>query len=228
MLYREISEYRTTLPLRKGVLAQADGLVAVMSPLDFLRLTTPHDVAIDSIIKDRFTSLSAYNDKTAVHPGGDEGFFHKSMYNMPFLWVLYPSGRVASHEGRHRAAMVAKAGGKWFPVNLQFRSDYRYVVQYQETNYDIDPDWSEDKVEVFDDIETASRREKALQQLNRNYDQPYSYSSVRFRTVGGVSLARNPEKRAWQPADMPPRLIGQFNKKVTVSAADMRLGVVKP
>lgn len=84
-----------------------------MSPLDFLRLTTPNKAYIDQILNDS-KSLEFYNSSKA------------KSYVHPFLNFDRKTGKIEGHEGRHRAAAVHKAGGHKFVVALFPRPGHRY------------------------------------------------------------------------------------------------------
>jgi hypothetical protein len=43
----------------------------------------------------------------------------------PFLKIDKNTGKVVGHEGRHRAAAVMKAGGKWYRIGIQFSETSR-------------------------------------------------------------------------------------------------------
>lgn len=227
----ELFEARKTLPLNKDVMAIArdrrTSLLVVMSPLDFLRLTTADQAGIDQIFSNEFASLDAYNRKLSPDEESQDPLYHKSMYYMPYLNVRWPSGIVTGHEGRHRAAMVAKAGGTNFPVAVRFSSEMHYVLRYEQVNHETEE--SEDKYETFVDLETAKQRSKELKALNKAYDQPdsYAYYDVKLDTVGGDVMRKHSEQRAWKPSDLPAQLIGQFNPSIVIPTSRMRAGVVK-
>lgn len=43
----------------------------------------------------------------------------------PYLKIDKATGKIIGHEGRHRAAAVMKAGGKWYRVGIQFSETSR-------------------------------------------------------------------------------------------------------
>lgn len=119
-----------------------------MSPLSFLRLTTPDDDAIRSIIADaqplwKYNRWSKIGDnpeykkfingdpearaRTAgPHDEGSESIYGDTIH--PFLTIEVRQfqsgdlfGKVVSHEGRHRAAAVMLKRGRRFPVALRLR-----------------------------------------------------------------------------------------------------------
>lgn len=239
MYYSELFEApRTTLPLGKNALPNArdryGALIAVMAPMDFIRLTTTNQTEIDAIFGHQFTTVDIYDKGSASGPHGE--LFQKNQYFMPFLNVLYPSGQVTGHEGRHRAAMIIKAGGTSFPVMLSFRSEYRFVLLYQQTNYETEPEETSEHTETFTDMKALEARQQELRTLNNNLDQPFSYGYFRTETEGGTILRGNPERQdrqnpfsyaKWQPSDMPARLIGQYNSAIHVPTSRMRVGSLK-
>ena len=90
-----------------------------MNPMDFLRLTTRDDAAIEYIAS-HAEPLAVYN---AASVSG-------SLDLPPFLDVDLSEGRygfVLQHEGRHRAAAVLAAGGDSMPVALIASESSRVV-----------------------------------------------------------------------------------------------------
>lgn len=230
MRYQEIFEARRTLPLSKGAIPRARGsygaLIAVMAPMDFLMLTTLNAAQHDEISRAAVTSLDDYNDN-------ESGDFNKSDHGgLPYLNVGYPSGQITGHEGRHRAAMVLKAGGTSFPVMLYFHADTQYAVTYEK--YDAKEDVGEDEVEMFADIATAEQRAAEIIAFNQDDEQPYSYHGIKVRTRAGATLKGQPDRSdasnwkhaAWAPSDMPEYLIGQY-RPIKIPASHMRVGIVK-
>lgn len=223
MLIRDLCEAeRKTLPIAREALRTARGsyasLIAVMNPRDFIRLTTGDDNEFDIINSHEFPGMSNYDPK---------------QYGLPWLNVLYPSGQVTGHEGRHRAAMVLRAGGTSFPCVIYFRSERIFIVRYEK--YNPATDEGESLNQKFHTAEERNAFVKELETLNKNLDQPFSYHDIRADVLGGSSLRGHPGRSdfqnwkyaAWKPTDMPPYLIGQFNPSVKVPTATMRIGVVK-
>ncbi len=222
----EIEEAR--LPLRKDMIRGARGnygaLVAVMDPSDFIRLTTPAD-EVHQIYKDKFAlSIADYES------GADETF-NKNQYNMPFLMVNHETGKVKGHEGRHRAAMVAKEGGKKFPCYLIFKHSYEYEVSYTK-----EPKWEETDGEALTQtFKTTGELEQfvaELKRLNDDADHDYWYSNFNTETYGGGTMKGSPRSEkwdydAWLLDDMPEQLIGQYDELVVVPKSRMRIGLVK-
>lgn len=229
--YQELTDGRTTLPLSKGSIARARGsygsLIVVMKPLDFLTLTTFDEANRQEIFKAAITSLDDYATDS------DETFGKSDHGGLPFLYVSYPSGQITGHEGRHRAAMVLKAGGKSFPVMIYFRDDYQYLVTYEK--YDAENDVGEDHEEPFSDRDEAGKRAAEIKLLGQDLDQPFSYYDIKVRIRGGMPLRGHPERSdfsrwtyaAWKPSDMPEFLIGQYFRTIKVPTSSMRVGIVK-
>jgi hypothetical protein len=220
-------------PLRKGVLGSARGnyaaMIAVMDPRDFIRLTTPNK-EIDQIYKGKFAS-SVADYKSGVHPE-----FNKDQYNMPFLYVEHATGKVKGHEGRHRAAMVAKEGGKKFPCVLIFKELREWAVTYTEAPFTEDGEFGEgvDKEQTFSSQDEANAFQAKLKQLNNDVHHGSYYSRIEIETLGGGTMKGSPrsdpsnwEFKAWEHRDMPPQLVGQFDQSVIIPTDRMQHGVVK-
>ena len=234
----ELEEAR--LPLQKGSVnsmrSSYAALLVVMDPNDFIRLTTPAD-EIEQIHKDRFAlSISDYET-------GADTEFNKSKYNIPWLSVDHTTGKVKGHEGRHRAAMVAKEGGTKFPCVLLFRKPTAYEITYTIEPLEYDEDgmisYDYDNVtsvsRVFASKEEAEQFEKYLRSENDSDDQPQNYySDIEITTIGGDTMKGSPRSEpenwkydAWKKEDMPKQLIGQFDSLVVVPSSRMKVGVVK-
>jgi hypothetical protein len=218
-------------PLRKGVINHARGnyaaLVAVMDPRDFIRLTTTNQQEYDQIFKDKFAkTVSDY--KTGADPE-----FNKEKYNMPYLIVEYPSGKVIGHEGRHRAAMVAKEGGTRFPCYLKFRTGKSDVM----LRYTREKKWDgpeEDMEQTFKSYDEMEAFKDELLRLRDDDDHPYWYSMFQSHRDEGYTMKGSPRSKPenweydpWKPEDMPDALHGQYNDAVTVPKSRIRVGVVK-
>ena len=229
----ELEEAR--LPLQKGAVdrmrSSYAALLVVMDPNDFIRLTTPAD-EIKQIYKDRF-ALSISDYETGV-----DAEFNKSKYNSPWLIVDHATGKVKGHEGRHRAAMVAKEGGTKFPCVLLFRHPTAYEITYtiEPLEYDEDDVTVDSRVSrVFASKEEAEQFEKYLRSENDSDDQPQNYySDIEINTIGGDTMKGSPRSDpenwkydAWKKEDMPKQLIGQFDPLVVVPSSRMKVGIVK-
>ena len=86
-----------------------------INPLVFLDLTTERGAEdfiknADGIIDVNFYNSPAIQKTIRVHP---------------HLSIDAKSGRVTGHEGRHRAASVLKAGGRWFRISIKLTPSSR-------------------------------------------------------------------------------------------------------
>jgi hypothetical protein len=214
-----------------------DALLVVMNPMDFLKLTTPDDDELQSIIDKVDRSLADYNSGV--------GEYNKSNYNLPYLNVLWPSGKIVGHEGRHRAAMVYKEGGKSFTATISFRQDYSYFVTWEQTDENGDEvldEHGEPKMfsQPFPTLQSASAFKREIENEWRAPDYDWSQgtkSRVKVVTNGGNILRGHPERNnfnvhpwvygKWTPADMPPALIGQYNDSIRIPTSRMKIGVVR-
>ncbi len=146
MRYSEITEGRTHLKLNKGVanLAASNyaALLAVMDPMDFIRLTCKTEKEVETVLSNAKVGLDDFN--ASIDPD-----FSYTQYNAPFLDISWPDGRVRKHEGRHRAARVAKAGGKKFPVAIFF-VDRGYIYRAHPDRGQGDDGWNPDPWHVED------------------------------------------------------------------------------
>lgn len=99
--------------------------VAIMSPDDFLDLTT-EDAAQKRRIIASAKPLEFYNDLARKH----------KILIAPNLMVdiRQDFGRVQAHEGRHRAAAFMKAGGTDFPVFIRLADGYYGIRKIQDEN----------------------------------------------------------------------------------------------
>ena len=220
------------LPLRKGVLDNVRGnygaLIAVMDPKDFIRLTTTDEQEYEQIFRDKFAKVSDY--RSGANPD-----FNLNQYNMPYLIVNYETGKVAGHEGRHRAAMVAKEGGTRFPCYLMFRSGSNaFYLRYEREKWLENGERSEPEEveEVFTDADAMYNRKEELERLRNEDDHPYWYSMFQTNSSVPTKMKGSPRSQgfdydAWKPEDMPNQLIGQFNSSIVVPKSRIKVGVVK-
>lgn len=81
-----------------------------IDPREFLRLT------VDDRIGHYPTLASINPEPLAVYQSPDA---QANMIVHPHLRIDKETGKVTGHEGRHRAAAVMKAGGKWYRIGLQ-------------------------------------------------------------------------------------------------------------
>jgi hypothetical protein len=219
------------LPLRKGVVNGMRGeyaaLVVVMDPNDFIRLTTPES-EVQQIYKDKFAlSVRDYDQ-------GTDTSFNKNMYNMPFLIVTHATGQVEGHEGRHRAAMVAKEGGKRFPCVILFRTPAVFELTYSKSHKWDDEEDATREEHQFTNREEVKTFTDELEKLNHDANHDYWYSNFDTEALGRTKMRGSPrsdttkwEYDAWTPEDMPDQLIGQYDPLVIVPKSRMKVGVVK-
>jgi hypothetical protein len=152
---------------------------------------------------------------------------------MPYLIVEYPSGKVIGHEGRHRAAMVAKEGGTRFPCYLKFRTGKSDVM----LRYTREKKWDgpeEDMEQTFKSYDEMEAFKDELLRLRDDDDHPYWYSMFQSHRDEGYTMKGSPRSKPenweydpWKPEDMPDALHGQYNDAVTVPKSRIRVGVVK-
>ena len=220
-----------TLPLRSGAIRNAHGaygaFIVVMSPSDFLELTTTDTKEMTSIRARQFPKpADQYNQE-------HEGMGLKAgRFDMPFLYVQFPSGKVVGHEGRHRAAMIEASGGKSFPVMIYPREQNRYTV----TDYYHDDDWNDHEIEtVYHSHKDANDHEFKLLHASLR-DEPmingWNYDKTKIKTFNGDKLRGAPARSlkpyqyaAWKVEDFPKQLLGQFNTWSKVTR--FKVGLVK-
>lgn len=227
------------LPIGKNALRGLRGsyvaLIVTMKPEDFIRLTTDSQESYDRIFQQTKVDLDTYRAGTNPEMNAD-------WHGMPYLTVEIETGRVGNHEGRHRAAMVARAGGTSFPVGIIFKAPKQYVVTYEKVDY---TDWdggetpeSTDEEETFLTWRAAEAREAELKAESRDLDTPEYYYRVNIDTRGGGTMKGSPRSpayndgdawtySAWNASDMPAQLIGQFDKSIVVPTSEMKVGVAK-
>lgn len=228
MRYSEITE--KSLPLLKGSLPHVRGsygaFIITMSPQDFLKLTaSPFDyerIANTPFPEPRDEFITSYD-------AAEKDF---GRFSPPFLNVSHPSGKVHGHEGRHRAMMIMRQGGYSFPVVIYLRTDYIYVVTYEEWNSQTDVETP--KREVFSTSQDAKARMAELKSHNSDLDSPIRYFTIQSSNEGGAQIKGSPafvdptdpwKKRAFVKSDMPAQLISEYSDDVIVT--DYRVGVVK-
>ena len=220
--------FEANLPLRKGAIANArgnyDALICVMNPIDFIRLTTEDEESLNRIFTDEFSSLDDFNKEGST--------YNKNSYNMPFLKVIHETGKVLGHEGRHRAAMIAKAGGKSFPCTIAFATNYTYEVSWSESDFAHEDADDVEKVQNFETIEDAREFVKKLEALNNRDDLTIFYSNVKLQVDGGSRMKGSPRSegwnyKPWSVSDVPAQFIGEFNPAMIIPTSKMRFGLVK-
>ncbi|PZR79594.1 MAG: hypothetical protein DI537_40830 [Stutzerimonas stutzeri] len=228
MLLSDLFE-TASLPLAAQQLPRVRGsygaFIITMSPEDFLALTTSDAEELKSITDRPFPyDKEKYVDRL----GREEGY---GRYDLPFLKVRFPSGEIFGHEGRHRSAMVARAGGKKIPVVIYpyEQNEYDVTVSY----YDLaseDEGKSTESLGIFNDLPSAEAAgEKRKAELEANEDM-WSVK-VKIDYLRGGTLKGAPERSegwdraAWRVSDFPHQLIGQYNPSIVVK--DFRVGLVK-
>lgn len=99
---------------KENLIDLKNNLLVDMSPELFLEMTTS-DIKGKFEIFDRAKPLEFYKSEE----------IQQGMSVHPFLRVNIETGKITGHEGRHRAAAVWKAGGKWVRVGISLRPDSR-------------------------------------------------------------------------------------------------------
>ena len=219
---------RQTLPLNKGTNAAAiDGyasFICVMNPMDFITLTTGDQAHIDKIFKDDFSDLEAYSKDE--HP-----IYKKSKYDIPFLYVNYNKGKVSGHEGRHRAAMVAKAGGKSFPCLIIFKSDAQWKLTYEKSSRTGETD-DQTVTEYFASEDAVYERIDTLKSLNTLHVFDYFYEEFDVEQTASRGVMKGSPRSqpfkadAWRVEDIPEYFVSQFSSKA-IPTSRMKFGPVK-
>lgn len=220
---------RQTLPLKKGANDGARGLygafVCVMQPSDFLRLTTDGDEHLAKIHKDEFTDLQTYAADTDEKYG-------KSKYNMPFLFIEHETGRVTGHEGRHRAAMVERAGGRSFPCMIVFKESEKWRLTYEKASRTGHVD-DELVQEFFPSEAKVDQRVDTLRSLNSLDQFDFYYEEFKVEQVTGKGTMKGSPRSdgwdydSWKTQDIPEKFIGQFDPMVVIPTLRMKFGPVK-
>ena len=107
-----------------------------IQPRDFIELTTHDTKEFQHIYSRKFPlSPEEYKEHMAgLSIENDEG-----SYQMPFLNVDFPSGKITGHEGRHRAAMLDKNGGKSMPVFIIPKEDtiWRATQEFNDDDWNV-------------------------------------------------------------------------------------------
>ena len=213
------------LPLFKGQIPNARGdygaFVCVMTPRDFLKLTaTPED--LKRILADPFP------DTEADYSSWKGNLTDYGRFPMPFLKVKFPSGKVFGHEGRHRAAMVMRQGGKAFPVMIYPYGEDRYeaMIRWIDDETDEDHRWSD----IFDTEEEADDDvEQKWSEIGPNiYGKRTRVTVVPYGKLRGAparSQPQNFEYAMWRVEDFPPCLFSQYNSYDRV--CQFKVGLVK-
>lgn len=112
---------RTTPRQLQQARDQKTQMIALIPPLDFLKLTT---MAADNYdFRDQAQPIRNYN---SYAKSGSSSV-------LPFIMVDLAkngSGRVRAHEGRHRAGAILNAGGEWMRIGIQLRSYEGYESEF--------------------------------------------------------------------------------------------------
>ena len=222
MLLNELFEnYR--LPVRRGEIPKVRGsygaFIISLGAEDFLRLTTPNEEAIQRIKSRPFPE----DREEYIDSYGTEEEFGK--FNLPFLKVEFPSGRIFGHEGRHRAAMVLRKGGDRIPVVIYPYEDFGYEVTY---HY-----WMGDEKKQItqggfaDEMAAYQYGEEKLSEIPTE-----DRGRIETRWIGRGILRGEPSRSdpsdwcysAWKREDFPKVLRGQFSEYFS---NDFKVGMVK-
>ena len=219
------------LKLRPDVIRKAHGaygaFIVVMRPADFLDLTTS---SVEELRQIKDKPFPIPDDKyNADH--ADLGL-KAGRFDMPFLYVQFPSGKIVGHEGRHRAAMILASGGKSFPVMIYPRAQDQFLVK---TTY-MDDDWNEHEVEdTFTDRDEANDHETKLLLKHLKGEDPegMTHQKTKVKTLQGDKLRGAPDRSsgwqyaAWKVEDFPTQLVAQYHRYTSVPSSDMKIGIVK-
>jgi hypothetical protein len=187
--------------------------IITMHPEDFLRLTaSPKD-------RPHIENRPFPKDE---HPT-------PGRFPLPYLNIEWPSGKIRGHEGRHRALMISRQGGKSFPVIIYMRMPDIFWVTYKEEN-EATGVWTEHARE-FNHIAEA---EAFMKRLKEQPEEDVYYWQVRMEREGGQTVKGSPNftdpsdpwhKKPYEISDMPKQLIAEYDDDIRV--ADFRVGLVK-
>ncbi len=228
MLLRDLFE-TASLPLLPQQLPRVRGsygaFIITMKPEDFLALTTTNAEELKQITDRPFPyDKEKYVDRL----GREEGY---GRYDLPFLKVRFPSGAIFGHEGRHRTAMVARAGGTRIPVVIYpyEENEYEVAVSYYDLSSDDDGKTVEN-LGIFHSLDDAEKaRDDRVVELTTNPDIWNAKGKIDY--LRGGTLKGAPERSegwdraAWRVEDFPKQLVGQYNQSIVVR--DFRVGLVK-
>jgi hypothetical protein len=203
--------------------------VISMHPDDFLELTTSDENEKKSIYAKQFPiPKDEYADRMAGLSIADK----EGQYQMPYLNVEFPSGKVVGHEGRHRAAMILKNGGTSIPVTIYPREDtiWRTTIEFE------NEDW-----EVVDSISQDFRNHSDANHFALDYmlgkrlpPEGLRFGKDKIECLRGNALrgaparSEGPWKNAkWQASDFPDKLICQYHDWLSVPKSRFKIGLVK-
>lgn len=217
--------FETNLPLSGKQIPRVRGsygaFVITMSPRDFLALTTVDQNELDQIVNRPFP----YDKEEYVNRlGRDDGF---GKYDIPFLKVEFPSGKIIGHEGRHRANMVMQSGGNNLPVVVYPYEEYSFDVRLE--YYDDDDKLVTELLGPFGSHEEAVH---ALENARSSLEERDFFVSrkTRIHSHPGGILKGQPdrsdgwERAAWKKEDFPKQLVGQY-RHVVINR--FKIGLVK-
>ena len=211
------------LPLRANQIAKARGsygaFIVTMLPTDFLRLTTPDDAAIKAVQNRPFPETEEEYE-----------FSEFGKFEIPFLTVRFPDGKILGHEGRHRAAMILRNGGNRIPVIIYPRSEDSYcgeATYYDETGH-------RQSFTTPHDFPTRDAAEDAVRRFLKNIPDE-DILKIRASFSGNYTLKGEPnrsdgwDKAAWRIEDFPKQLIGQdfYPSSNHHRVSDIKVGLVK-
>lgn len=234
MRISDLYETRTRLPFPKDGLAQAKdsyaAFVCVIDPHEFLRLTTTgpdhiqriHDIVANGVGMDEYLSP----DNVDRH------------FIAPYLDVYYPSGEIFGHEGRHRAAMVIRAGGDKFTFTIRFSKEKTFSLDYEVVKKE-DGSLAGKHTETFTHFNDADTRrlssivynDRILGELGYDPDAHW-LNTGEVNEHGGGKMKGGPSSEGfnrvpWKMEDMVPVLIGQTDKSVRFDTRNMRYALIK-
>lgn len=208
------------LPLKPDMINRARGsygaFVITMRPEDFLKLTTVRDEEIDEIKNRKFPKDESDPDHHAE--------YHNGRFELPFLMVEFPSGKILGHEGRHRAAMILAGGGDKFPVVIYPKSEMFY--RGEGSYWDDSSGHDEKRYVETDNFASEEAAHHAIRAMLKDRDVIRS----RVVSVGHNTLKGQPDRSedweyaAWTREDFPKQLMGQYRHVVV---RDFQVGLVK-
>jgi hypothetical protein len=120
-----------------------------INPLLFLRMTTDNIMVMNEIL-DNAKSLDFYNSPE----------INQKMNVHPSLSVNKNTGKIEGHEGRHRAAAVHHAGGKWYRIGVKLMDTesrnhgvtampWIWTAQFNSEQFDIKALIAQNKIKVL-------------------------------------------------------------------------------
>jgi len=133
----------------ENLVAEKSNWIVDINPLLFLRMTTDNIMVMNEIL-DKAKSLAFYNSPE----------INQRMSVHPSLSINKNTGKIEGHEGRHRAAAVHHAGGKWYRIGLRMMDTesrnhgistmpWVWTAQYNSEQFDIKQLISQNKIKVL-------------------------------------------------------------------------------